>query len=48
MSVEMMTTMNNRRKEEEEEEEVDDWFTPKKVLAYCMIIGLIAVHSLFS
>jgi hypothetical protein len=37
-SVEMMTTMNNRRKEEEE----DDWFTPKKVLAYCMIIGLIS------
>jgi hypothetical protein len=37
MSVEMMTTMNNRRKEEEQ----DDWFTPKKVLAYCMIIGLI-------
>ena len=20
----------------------DDWFTPKKVLAYCMIIGLIS------
>ena len=38
-SVEMMTTMNNRRKEEGEQ---DDWFTPKKVLAYCMIIGLIS------
>jgi hypothetical protein len=37
MSVEVMTTMNNRRKKEE-----DDWFTPKKVLAYCMIIGLIS------
>ncbi|HKG29890.1 MAG TPA: hypothetical protein VKA91_01360, partial [Nitrososphaeraceae archaeon] len=22
--------------------EQDDWFTPKKVLAYCMIIGLIS------
>jgi hypothetical protein len=44
MSVEMMTTtMKNRRIEEEEEEaEEDDWFTPKKVLAYCMIIGLIS------
>jgi hypothetical protein len=45
MSVEMMTTtMKNRRIEEEEEEEAeeDDWFTPKKVLAYCMIIGLIS------
>ena len=38
VSVEMMTTMNNRRIEEEQ----DDWFTPKKVLAYCMIIGLIS------
>ena len=37
MSVEMMT-MNNRGKEEEQ----DNWFTPKKVLAYCMIIGLIS------
>jgi uncharacterized membrane protein YfcA len=34
----MMTTMNNRI----EEEQHDDWFTPKKVLAYCMIIGLIS------
>ncbi len=43
MSVEMMTTtMKNRRIEEEEEAEEDDWFTPKKVLAYCMIIGLIS------
>jgi hypothetical protein len=39
MSVEMMTTMNNRTIEEGEQ---DDWFTPKKVLAYCMIIGLIS------
>ncbi|HKG29921.1 MAG TPA: hypothetical protein VKA91_01515 [Nitrososphaeraceae archaeon] len=39
MSVEMMTTMNSRRIEEGEQ---DDWFTPKKVLAYCMIIGLIS------
>jgi hypothetical protein len=39
MSVEMMTTMNNRGAKEEEQ---DDWFTPKKVLAYCMIIGLIS------
>jgi hypothetical protein len=40
MSVEMMMmTTNNRRTEEEEQ---DDWFTPKKVLAYCMIIGLIS------
>ena len=39
MSVETMTTtINNRRIEEEQ----DDWFTPKKVLAYCMIIGLIS------
>jgi len=37
--VEMMTTMNSRRIEEGEQ---DDWFTPKKVLAYCMIIGLIS------
>jgi hypothetical protein len=35
MSVEM--TMNNRGLEEQ-----DDWFTPKKVLAYCIIIGLIS------
>ncbi len=33
-----MTTMNNSGIEEEQ----DDWFTPKKVLAYCMIIGLIS------
>ena len=40
MSVEIMkTTMNNRRIEEGEH---DDWFTPKKVLTYCMIIGLIS------
>ena len=37
MSVEMMT-MNNSGIEQEQ----DDWFTPKKVLAYCMIIGLIS------
>jgi len=37
--VEMMTTMNSRRIEEGEQ---DDWFTPKKVLTYCMIIGLIS------
>jgi hypothetical protein len=37
ISVEMMT-MNNRRIEQEQ----DDWFTPKKILAYCMIIGLIS------
>ncbi len=36
----MMTMMNNRRIKEEEQQ--DDWFTPKKVLAYCMIIGLIS------
>src|SRR5215208_1409811 len=36
-SVEMMTI--NKRSIEEEQE---DWFTPKKVLAYCMIIGLIS------
>jgi hypothetical protein len=41
MSVEMtMKTMNNRRIKEEEQQ--DDWFTPKKVLGYCMIIGLIS------
>ena len=40
MSVEMMTTtMNNRRIEEGEQ---DDWFTPKKVMAYCLIVGLIS------
>ena len=39
MSVEMMKTMNNRGIEEEQH---DDWFTRKKVLAYCMIIGLIS------
>jgi len=36
----MMMTMNNRRIEEEQQQ--DDWFTPKKVLTYCMIIGLIS------
>jgi hypothetical protein len=40
MSVEMKTTtMNNRRIEGEQH---DDWFPPKKVLAYCMIIELIS------
>jgi hypothetical protein len=48
MSVEMLTTtMNNRRIKEEEQH--DDWFTPKKVITYCMIIGLISgTLSLFS
>ena len=40
-SIEMMS---NRGIEEEE----DDWFTPKKVLAYCLIVGLISgVLSIF-
>jgi hypothetical protein len=39
MSVEMMTTINNRGIEVEQHY---DWFTHKKVLAYCMIIGLIS------
>jgi len=46
MSVEMMKTMNDKGIEVEQH---DDWFTPKKVITYCMIIGLISgTLSLFS
>ena len=31
-----------------QEKEEEDWFTPKKVLAYCLIVGLISgVLSIF-
>jgi hypothetical protein len=44
MSVEMMTTMNNRRIKGEQ----DDWFTPKKVLTYCIIVvGYSGTYTLF-
>ena len=37
--------MSNRKKEEKQE---DDRFTPKKVLIYCLIVGLIsAILSIF-
>jgi hypothetical protein len=40
----MMTTMNNRRIKGEQ----DDWFTPKKVLAYCIIVvGYSGTYTLF-
>jgi hypothetical protein len=42
LGVRVVDMINNRGGGAKEEEEEDYWFTPKKVLAYCLIVGLIS------